>query len=66
MVGNTPKDRMQLRVREREHVSISVFSRVVMCTAITLAQRSERVNLPGTKTAEIAGNKNGRGDKNWK
>ena len=66
MVGNTPRDRMGLRVREGEHISFSGILGILRqgtCTAITLAQGSEGVNLLGTKAAEIAGNGNGRGNK---
>ena len=64
MVGNTPKDRMALRVGEGKFVSISGFSRLATGTAITLAQSSKGVNHLGTKAAKITGNS--RGDKRWK
>ena len=66
MVGNTPKDRMALRVGEGKFVLISGFSRLATGTAITLAQSSEGVNPLGTEAVEITGNGNGRGNKRWK
>jgi hypothetical protein len=64
MRENIFRDRSRLGVRGNKCFLISVFSRLAMCTAITLAQGSEGVNPLGTEAAEITGS--GRGDKGWK
>ena len=66
-MGNTPRDRTGLRVREGEHISFSGILgilRQVMCTAIALVQGSEGVNPLRTEAAKIVGSSGG--SKRWK
>jgi hypothetical protein len=64
MVESTSRGRTGLGIRGNKCISISGFSRLAMCMAITLAQSPKGMNLLGMQTAKVAGSSGG--NKRWK